>query len=34
MDDVSPLIEGRPAERLARDVVPDQPGRMPSVFAT
>jgi glutathione S-transferase len=34
MDDVRPLIEGRPAERLARDVVPDQPGRMPSVFAT
>ena len=29
-----PLIEGRPAERLAREVVPDQPGRMPSVFAT
>jgi glutathione S-transferase len=27
-------LEGRPAERLARDVVPDQPGRMPSVFAT
>ncbi len=34
MEDVRPLIEGRPAERLARDVVPDQPGRMPSVFAT
>ena len=34
MDDVRPLIEGRPAERLARDVVPDQPGRMPSVLAT
>ena len=33
MDDVQPLIEGRPAERLARDVVPEQPGRMPSVFA-
>ena len=33
MEDVRPLIEGRPAERLARDVVPDQPGRMPSVFA-
>jgi hypothetical protein len=31
---VRPLIEGRPAERLARDVVPDQPGRMPRVFAT
>ena len=33
MQDVRPLIEGRPAERLARDVVPEQPGRMPSVFA-
>jgi glutathione S-transferase len=33
MDDVRPLIEGRPAERLARDVVPHQPGRMPRVFA-
>ena len=33
MEDVRPLIEGRPAERLARDVVPGQPGRMPSVFA-
>jgi glutathione S-transferase len=32
MDDVRPLIEGRPAERLARDVVPHQPGRMPRVF--
>jgi glutathione S-transferase len=33
MDDVRPLIEGRPAERLARDVVPHQPGRIPRVFA-
>jgi glutathione S-transferase len=33
MDDVRPLIEGRPAERLARGVVPHQPGRMPRVFA-
>jgi glutathione S-transferase len=33
MEDVRPAIEGRPAERLARDVVPDQPGRMPPVFA-
>jgi glutathione S-transferase len=33
MDDVRPMIEGRPAERLARDVVPRQPGRMPSVYA-
>jgi glutathione S-transferase len=33
MDDVRPLIEGRPAERLARDVVPDQPGHLPSVYA-
>jgi glutathione S-transferase len=33
MDDVRPMIEGRPAERLARDVVPHQPGRLPSVYA-
>jgi len=33
MDDLRPMIEGRPAERLARDVVPHQPGHMPSVFA-
>ena len=33
MDDFRPLIEGRPAERLARDVVPNQPGHMPRVFA-
>jgi glutathione S-transferase len=33
MDDVRPMIEGRPAERLARDVVPHQPGHLPSVFA-
>ena len=33
MDDVRPLIEGRPAERLAREVVVSQPGHMPRVFA-
>jgi glutathione S-transferase len=33
MDDVRPMIEGRPAERLAREVVPHQPGHMPRVFA-
>jgi glutathione S-transferase len=33
MDDVRPMIEGRPAERLARDVVAKQPGHMPRVFA-
>ena len=33
MDDVRPLIEGRPAERLARAVVPHQPGHTPSVYA-
>jgi glutathione S-transferase len=33
MDDVRPLLDGRSAARLARDVVPDQPGRMPRVFA-
>lgn len=31
MDDVGPMIEGRPAERLARDIVQRQPGRMPAV---
>lgn len=34
MEDFRPLIEGRPAERLARSVVAHQPGRMPSVYAT
>jgi glutathione S-transferase len=33
MDDVRPMIEGRPAERLARELVHDQPGHLPSVFA-
>jgi glutathione S-transferase len=33
LDDVRPLIEGRPAERLARAVVPRQQGQMPRVFA-
>jgi glutathione S-transferase len=33
MDDVRPGIEGRPAERLAREVVPHQPGHMPRVYA-
>jgi glutathione S-transferase len=33
MEDIRPMIEGRPAERLARDVVRGQPGRMPSVYA-
>jgi hypothetical protein len=33
MDDVRPLIEGRPAERLAREVVPHQVGHLPSVYA-
>ena len=32
MDDVRPQIEGRPAERLARDVVPHQVGHLPSVY--
>jgi glutathione S-transferase len=32
MDDVRPTIEGRPAERLAREVVPHQPGHMPRVY--
>jgi glutathione S-transferase len=34
MDDIRPMIEGRPAERLAREVVPHQPGHTPSVYAT
>ena len=34
MDDVRPMIEGRPAERLARELVPHQPGHTPSVHAT
>jgi glutathione S-transferase len=33
MDDARPAIEGRPAERLAREVVPHQPGHMPRVYA-
>jgi glutathione S-transferase len=33
MDDVRPMIEGRPAERLARDLVPHQPGHLPRVYA-
>jgi glutathione S-transferase len=32
MDDFRPMIEGRPAERLAREVVPHQPGHMPAVY--
>ena len=32
MDDVRPLIEGRPAERLAREVVPHQVGHLPRVY--
>jgi glutathione S-transferase len=33
LDDVRPMIEGRPAEGLAREVVRNQPGHMPRVFA-
>jgi hypothetical protein len=33
MDDIRPMIEGRPAERLARNVVKHQPGHLPRVFA-
>jgi glutathione S-transferase len=32
MEDVRPLFEGRPAERLARDVVPEFAGRVGPVF--
>ena len=33
MDDLRPMIEGRPAGRLAREIVTRQPGRLPHVFA-
>jgi glutathione S-transferase len=33
MDDFRPMIEGRPAERLAREIVKDQPGHLPRVFS-
>jgi glutathione S-transferase len=33
MDDLRAMIEGRPAERLAREVVKHQPGHLPHVFA-
>ena len=33
MDDIRPMIKNRPAERLAREVVKNQPGHMPRVFA-
>src|ERR687897_1312408 len=33
MEDIRPMIEGRPAERLARDVVTKQPGHLGRVFA-
>jgi glutathione S-transferase len=32
MEDIRPMIQGRPAERLARDVVHHQPGHTPSVY--
>jgi len=34
LDDVRPLIEGRPAERFARELVPHLAGHTPSVYAT
>ena len=33
MDDLRPMIEGRPAGKLAREVVTHQPGHLPHVFA-
>jgi glutathione S-transferase len=33
MDDLRPMIEGRPAGRLAREIVKHQPGHLPHVFA-
>jgi glutathione S-transferase len=32
MEDLAPLLEGRPAADLGRRVVPDYPGRLPSVL--
>jgi glutathione S-transferase len=32
LDDLRPLIEGRPAGKLAKRVVPDYPGKMPPVL--
>jgi glutathione S-transferase len=32
MEDLRPLLEGRPAERLAREIVPVFPGRVGPVF--
>ena len=34
LDDVRPMIEGRPAERLARELIPHHAGHTPSVDAT
>ena len=34
MEDFHPLIEGRPAERLAREIVKKQPGHLPRVFTS
>jgi glutathione S-transferase len=34
MEDIRPMIESRPAERLARELVRNQPGHMPRVFAS
>jgi glutathione S-transferase len=33
MDDLRPMVEGRPAERLAHEIVKNQPGHLPRVFA-
>jgi glutathione S-transferase len=33
MEDLRPMIEGRSAERLARDIVQHQPGHLRHVFA-
>lgn len=32
LDDLRPLLAGRPADRLARDLVPDFPGHTPPVL--
>ena len=32
MEDIRPMVEGRPAERLALEVVKKQPGHLPRVF--
>jgi glutathione S-transferase len=34
LEDLRPLVEGRPAGRFATKLLPDPPGRIPAVFPT